>query len=388
MLSLVRSPIRRFFVYRFFTAEGFVFPVVMLLLLDRGLSLGGMGIATGAFFAGTLMGEIPTGYVGDRIGRRNGLLASSILIALTHVAFSFAATLVAFVAIYWFWGVAATFRSGTTDAWLYDALAERDETGAFTQTRGRSAAMYYASAGITAIVGGTLYELDPRFPFIAAAVWTTVGAMVCATLPEPDTEHDPGGFTLGEARVALTEFASNPTLRAFVLLVAATLVVMETLDIFVQPISRDVLGMSPTQIGPLYAALLLVAAGASDRAEWVRTRFGIAGWFWVAPILMAASLVVAVWLPLAAIPAFFLGRGLKSLTHTLASTYLNDRIASSGRATVLSAASMVYALTYVAARAVGGELADQTSALVAMAAFGVASVVVTTGIRLWNSPFS
>ena len=387
MPSFLGNPIRRFFVYRFFTAEGFVFPVVMLLLLDRGLTLGGMGIATGAFFAGTLVGEIPTGYVGDRIGRRNGLLASSILIALTHVAFSFAATLVAFVAIYWFWGVAATFRSGTTDAWLYDVLAERDATGAFTQARGRSAAMYYASAGITAIVGGALYELDPRSPFIAAAGWTTVGALVCATLPEPDTEHDPGGFTLGEARIALAEFASNPRLRAFVLLVAATLVVMETLDIFVQPISRDVLGMSPTQIGSLYAALLLVAAGASDRAEWVRARFGIAGWFWVAPLLMAASLVVAVWLPLAAIPAFFLGCGLKSLTHTLASTYLNDRIASTGRATVLSAASMVYALTYVAARAAGGGLADLTSALVAMATFGVASVVVTTTIRFWNSPF-
>lgn len=388
MLSLVRNPIRRFYVYRFFTAEGFVFPVVMLLLLDRGLTLGGMGIATGAFFAGTLVGEIPTGYIGDRIGRRNGLLASSILIALTHVAFSFAATLVAFVTIYLFWGVAATFRSGTTDAWLYDTLTERDETGVFTKARGRSAAMYYASAGITAIVGGALYELDPRFPFIAAAIWTTVGAMVCATLPEPDTEHDPGGFTLGEARIALTEFASNPRLRAFVLLTAATLVVMETLDIFVQPISRDVLGMSPTQIGPLYAALLLVAAGASDRAEWVRARLGIPGWFWVAPVLMAASLVVAVWIPLAAIPAFFLGRGLKSLTHTLASTYLNDRIASTGRATVLSAASMVYALTYVAARAAGGGLADRTSALVAMAIFGVTSVVVTTGIRFWNKPFS
>lgn len=154
MLSIVRNPIRRFYVYRFFTAEGFVFPVVMLLLLDRGLTLGGMGIATGAFFAGTLVGEIPTGYIGDRIGRRNGLLASSILIALTHVAFSFAATLAAFVAIYLFWGVAATFRSGTTDAWLYDTFTERDETGLFTKARGRSAAMYYASAGITAIVGG------------------------------------------------------------------------------------------------------------------------------------------------------------------------------------------------------------------------------------------
>lgn len=388
MLSLVQSPIRRFFVYRFFTAEGFVFPVVMLLLLDRGLTLGGMGIATGAFFAGTLVGEIPTGYIGDRIGRRNGLLASSVLIALTHVAFSFAATLAAFVAIYLFWGVAATFRSGTTDAWLYDALTERDETGVFTKARGRSAAMYYASAGITAIVGGALYEFDPRFPFIAAAGWTTVGALVCATLPEPDTEHDPGGFTLGEARVALTEFASNPQIRAFVLLVAATLVVMETLDIFVQPISRDVLGMSPTQIGPLYAALLLVAAGASDRAEWVRSRVGIAGWFWVVPVVMAGPLVIAVWVPLAAIPAFFLGRGLKSLTHTLASTYLNDRIASTGRATVLSAASMVYALAYIGARAAGGGLAGRTSAIVAMAIFGVASVVVTTGVRLWNSPFS
>lgn len=382
-----RNPVRRFFLYRFFAAEGFVFPVVMLLLLDRGLTLSGMGIATGAFFAGTLLGEIPTGYIGDRIGRRNGLLASSVLIALTHLAFSFAASLPAFVAIYWFWGVAATFRSGTTDAWLYDALAERDETGTFTQARGRSAAMYYASAGVTAVVGGWLYELDPRYPFLATAAFTTVGAVICATLHEPDTEHDPGGFTLAEATDAISAFAAQPGLRSFVILVAATLVVMETLDIFVQPISRDILGITPTQLGPLYAALLLVAAGASDTAEWVRDRIGIERWFWVAPVLMTTSLVVAVFLPLAAIPAFFLGRGLKSLTHTLASTYLNDRIASTGRATVLSAAEMVFALTYVAARAITGGIADHTSALVAMALIGVASVVVTTSIHLRRSPF-
>lgn len=163
---------------------------------------------------------------------------------------------------------------------------------------------------------------------------------------------------------------------------------METLDIFVQPISRDVLGFSPTDIGPLYAALLLVAAEASEMAEWVRGRIGTAGWFWVAPVVMAGSLGVAVFVPFAAIPAFFLGRGLKSLTHTLASTYLNDRIASTGRATVLSAAAMVYALTYLVARAIAGSLADQTSSRVAMAIFGVASVAVTTIIRVWNRPFS
>jgi len=388
MRARLSDPIRRFFVYRFFAAEGFVFPVVMLLLLDRGLSLGGMGIATGAFYVGTLVGEVPTGYIGDRIGRRNGLLTSSILIAATHVAFSIASSLVAFVAIYWFWGVAATFRSGTTDAWLYDALVARDESGAFTQARGRSAAIYYASAGITAIVGGRLYELDPRFPFLAAAAFTTVGALVCATLPEPETEHDPGGFTFGEARTAIAEFASEPRLRAFVLLTAGTLVVMETLDIFVQPISRDVLGLSPAQIGPLYAALLLVAAGASELAEPIRSRIGIAGWFWIAPVVMAGSLVLAVVTPLAAVPAFFLGRGLKGVTQTLGSTYLNDRIASTGRATVLSAASMVYALTYVAARALGGALADRTSAIVALASFGVASVVFTTVLRIQTRPFS
>lgn len=385
MTSVDRS-IRRFYLYRGLTSEGFVYPILTVHALAQGLDLAGVGFAAGSFFVGTLLGEVPTGYLGDRIGRRNGLALGSALISLTHLGFAFADSLAAFVALWCFWGISATFRSGTTDAWLYDTLADHGETDSFTRVHGRSGATFYAAAAMTALAGGVLYEQWAPLPFLAAATLTGLGSLVILTLPEPTVSSSNEGFSLADARAALSRVVSNRRVRSFVFLSGVVLAVPETVEVFVQPVALSV-GFTPATLGGLYAGLMLAAATGSSVAAKIGDRFGIDGWFTLGPVLLACALLGASVVPVVALPAFLLSRSSNTVSATLKSAFLNDRVKSHGRATTLSGVSMIHGLLFFLARTTGGAVANATTPLVALSVFGVAAVGSVLLFRSVSDPF-
>ena len=384
-MSSLRSLVLRFYAYRAFVASGFVMPVLTLYLLSEDVSLAGVGLAGGAFFAGTLLGEIPTGYVGDRVGRRNSLVLGSLVVAAAHLGFAVSSSLPAFVASWGLWGVGSTFRTGSGDAWLYDTLAEGDAADAYTRVRGRGFSAYLVSAGITALAGGVLYEAGHALPFLASAATTLISGLVALTLPEPAVTGEGERFTLAEARDALGTLLGTRSLRRFVLVVAVVLAVPETAEVFVQPVATAA-GLRPAALGPLYCGLMLVAAAGSAAAE--RTEgLGVGRWFAVGPLLLALTFALGAAVPAVALPAFAVSRGFDALTSTLASSELNARIESRGRATALSAASMVYSLVFACARMLGGTVADLTTPLVALAAFGFVAVAAVAAVGALGDPF-
>lgn len=385
-MTTLDTLLRRFYAYRLLTSEGFVYPILTIHALAQGLDLAGVGLAAGTFFLGTLLGEIPTGYIGDRLGRRNGLALGAALVSLTHVGFALADSLPGFVLCWSFWGVAATFRSGTTDAWLYDILVDAEATDQYTTIRGRSTSVFYVAAAGTALSGGLLYEYWTVLPFAAAATLTTLGGLLVLTLPEPGSHTSADGFSPSEAMEALTKVLTTRRLRVFVVLSAVVLAVPETIEIFVQPVALSV-GFTPTLLGPLYAGLMVAAAVGSSLAAPVAERLGIGLWFTLGTAGLAGVLLLASVVPVVAVPVFFVARSANTVSDTLGSTYLNERLDSHGRATALSGVSMGQALVFVIARSAGGALAEATAPMTALAILGTVAVVAVLLIRTLVDPF-
>jgi MFS family permease len=165
------------------------------------------------------------------------------------------------------------------------------------------------------------------------------------------------------------------------------LAIPETVEISVQPLLRDG-GLPVGWFGLLYTGLLFAGAIGSYCADIVRRRLGVATWFTIASCVFTGALGVAVYVPtLAALPTFVLGRSINSLTATLGSAVVNDRLDSVGRATALSTVSMIYALLFVCSRAVGGIVADITAPFIAMAGYGAVAILVMMFIRFIADPF-
>ncbi|MCU4717197.1 MFS transporter [Halapricum hydrolyticum] len=379
-----RVLIWKFYLYRATLSEGFIYPIITLYLLARGLSDGDVGLVNGLFFAGVVGAEIPTGYVGDKIGRRNSLIISTLMMSVSMFAFTVSGSVLSFAVVYVFWGVALTFRSGTGSAYLYDTLDERLDTDEYAKITGRGGAAFLVTSAVTSVVGGVLYGIDHRIPFVAAGLVTGSGALVLLTMPETEqyAKGDGGSaFSARDAVETVREKFLAPELRRFIAYTALLLSVPELADLYIQPIVVAA-GVPEQSLGLLYAGFMLVTAVASYNIDRVRRRVGIEGWFAAAPLLMAAVLAGMLVEPWLAIPGFIGMRIVKSLSYAFRGQHLNDHLPSLGRATVLSTASMVYGVSFIVFRIGGGSLAEAFGPKLAIVGLAVGVAVLTQLLRI------
>ena len=111
-------------------------------------------------------------------------------------------------------------------------------------------------------------------------------------------------------------------------------------------------------------------------------------WFLVLPFIVGGALTGMYFVPVLTLPTFLLARGLADVTRSFAAQYVNDRIETLGRATVLSAMAMVSGLTVIPFQLGSGVISDLVSPLYALAIAGVVLIVGSGGILLWEVPIA
>jgi MFS family permease len=421
-----RAVVLKFYLYRAVGNPGFIYPIYVLYMLSHGLSYAEIGVIGAVQSVVVVGGELPTGYVGDRIGRRNSLLVAQVVFVASALLFLAADGFVGFTVGFALLSVGMTFVSGSADAWLYDVLAERLDADRYTHVRGRAAAIGQWVMAATMIAGSLLYVVEPAYPFVALLVMRVVTFGVVLSLPKTaryadrdgsdadppadapsdDTDADDASadataddhLTVLEALPIIRTQLAAPPLRSFVAYVALFVGAASTVDAFVQPITVDALESTAASLlaavgvpeaaslGVLYAAFTVVSAIASDRASDLEAALGVRTAMLVVPPAVAVLLVLPAFAPVLAFPMFFGLKAAQSALRPIVGQHLNDHVESVGRATVLSAVSMVYAVVRVPYALGSGVVADHFSPLVAVAALGGAFLVAGGLLAAWRPP--
>ncbi|WP_458188603.1 MFS transporter [Haladaptatus sp. NG-WS-4] len=378
----------KYYCYQATISFGFFSPIFTLFLLYRNLDYTQIALLSALYSTLTVLGEIPTGYVGDRIGRRDSLLVSSVCMTASILGFVFARSFLALAGLYVLWTLSLVFRSGSGDAWLYETLRAELGTDQFARVRGRGMAVNRAVTVVTVLAGGVLYELDPRLPFLASGVLNGAGVFVLLTLPRnrATTDDDRDVLSPLDALRIVRHHLSKPPLRSFVTYVALFFAATAAVEPYVQPIATETLGISVELMGPLYAGFTLISAGLSYHAGTIEDVVGLRMTTVFVPLFFGVSLVVPVFAPIFALPMFFVRTGSQTVLQPLVNQHINDNAGSVGRATVLSAASMVYALVRLPLKLAGGVVADGYSPLVAVAVLGVVVLVGLGVVYAWEAP--
>ncbi|WP_436902811.1 MFS transporter [Halovenus halobia] len=367
-----------------------------LFFLAQGLDFTQIAALEAIYNLTTLVGEIPTGYVGDRLGRRNSLLIGTTLISLTLLGIGLASSFLALAVLYVCWSAGYNFRSGSEDAWLYDTLTDDLSEDEFAHVRGRGESVSLAIGAGAAITGGYLGSIDLSYPWFVAAAVTALGVVVLLTVEEPETyeQTETAALTFRRTVGIVRRTLAQRNIRAFVLyyyvLYAA---VTYLVFVFLQPIFETVVvdfGVAETQVrsllGWFYAAYSLFGAGLSYYTGAIRDRLGLRTWFLWLPFVVGGALIGMYFVPVLALPTFLLIRGLSDVTRSFAGQYINDRIETIGRATVLSAMAMVSGFAVVPFQLTSGVISDAVSPLFALAVAGVVLVACSLGILLWEAP--
>ena len=394
--SLPPASVLKYYAYKSTEAVEFYRPVMYLFFLAQGLDFTQIAVLEALYNLTTLAGEVPTGYIGDRVGRRNSLLVGTALIAVTLVGIGLSSSFLALAVLYVCWSTGYNFRSGSEDAWLYDTLTDDLSEDEFAHVRGRGESVSLAVGAGAAVVGGYLGSIDLSYPWFVAAAVTAVGVVVLLTVDEPATykEAETADLSFRRTLSVVRQTVSERNVRSFVLyyyvLYAA---VTYLVFVFLQPIFESVVlefGVAETGVrsllGWFYAAYSLFGAGLSYYTGAIRDRLGLRTWFLWLPFVVGGALVGMYFVPVLALPTFLLVRGLSDDTRSFAGQYINDRTGTVGRATVLSAMAMVSGLAVVPFQLGSGDISDLVSPLFALAVAGGVLIVSSLAVLLWETP--
>jgi MFS family permease len=390
--------VAKYYAYQATATFGFFWPIFTVFLLSRNLDYTQIALL-GSLSAGVgVVGEIPTGYVGDRVGRRASLLLGAAMRATSVFGLAVAESFLGFVVVYAVWAVGGAFASGAGDAWLYDVLADRLDTEAYTRVRGRGGAVNMSVSAATMLAAGALYAVDPTLPFWVGGAVNAAGIPVLLSMPTVERGGVSTGdeTATGDARLGLREAARvvraqllTPPVRSVVVGLALFFGVVGAADTYIQPIAVERVGLSETALGPLYTGFSVVAAIASYNANRIERALGTTTALAVVPLAVGALLVApSVLVPVVAMPAFVAMKAGREVVSPIASAYLNEHVDSIGRATVLSAAAMCYGTVRFVLKPLGGVVADALGPLAAVAGLGVllvATVLVGRGVAALSS---
>ncbi|MDH5019560.1 MFS transporter [Halobacterium rubrum] len=399
--------IRRYYLYRATARPGFHYPIYTFFLLFNGLSFTQIGLIASIQSIVVVTSEIPTGYVGDRIGRRNSLAVGAAIMLVSNASYLVATDFIGFTFTFVTLSFGGTFISGSGSAWLYDTLQEHDIEDEFTRIsgRGRAIGLYVGAVGV--VLGAVLYTVNRSYPFIAGIVTAALAIVFVLRLPQneaydDDAELEQDRMSVADAIPVIRDQLTNSRLRWFVVYVSLISGAIWTMDMWIQPIARDAIEATflPTLqsldlprpdilfIGLLYGAFRLLSAVTSDYASDLEGLLGVRKAVMLVPAAIAVTYVLAGLFPWVVFPMFFALKGGGSLLRPIQNRYLNDNVASVGRATLLSSVAMLRQVAGVPFRVGSGVLADAFSAVEAVAILGGLFLVGSTLLWAFRPPVS
>lgn len=387
-----RSVVRRYYAYRMTTSFGFYVPVSVLYLLDSGFDLAFVALAQAVFSFALLLAEVPTGYLGDRIGRRASLAVGNACRVVGLTGYVFAESGVAFLSMKVVFAFGWAFRSGTSDAWLYELLSRWHDTDEFARVQGRGSTALLVTSAATSVAGGVLYGVEPTAPFVANAALSSLALVVLATMPSAEgtaavDEDAPGeeSFTFRAALDMLWVQVRRPAVRWVVVYSVLLFAVFDLSRTFEQP-ALDAIGVPAAGLGLLFAALKLASAGAASTTGWLQERLGVRGVLGLAAPVLGVAYASLALVPVLVVPVLFLYRTGRVIVRPVRNQYVNDRLDDAGRATVLSGISMVLSLVGGVARLVAGAVATVVGPVDTLAFAGAGLAAVAGVVWLLTAP--
>ncbi len=392
------DPTRRFVVLRTtrWFPTGLLVPVLVLVLVDRGFSLGQIGIAAGVQGITVFLLELPTGGLADALGRRPVLLAATTLDMLSLAALLVADDMVLLIAVFVLQGAYRALESGPLDAWYVDSLGpgQRIDDGL---ARGGVAIGLAIAAG--ALSAAALMSVGPvagvdGFSVVIGTAVVMRGldlAAVAMLVHEPPTSHPTtvAASVRAVPRVVATTLRAVRTSRILGALIAVELVwgfgmtSFETLAPVKLATVADGASSAASIFGPAVAAGFAASAAGAAVVPRLARKVGTAGAAMALHVLQAGAVVT---MALAAGPVLLVAFYLLTLAahgaiNPAYQALLHRQADPAQRTTVVSAASMAAHPGGALGGICLGLLAQRSSVTVAMCCGAAA---LATGALLYR----
>ncbi|MBR9700723.1 MFS transporter [Candidatus Woesearchaeota archaeon] len=173
------------YVVEFLTSFYFARAIVILFFLSKGLSLAQIGFTGTVIYGTNMIFEYPSGIFADKYGRKLSIQIASIGAAIGSLVYALGPGFYSIIIASAIWGMSWSFFSGSKEAITYDSLYSIKKEKLNKDVIGFMDSIAFLGLIIATYVGHFLYQIDPKYPFLASAVVYSLAAFVFASYKEP-----------------------------------------------------------------------------------------------------------------------------------------------------------------------------------------------------------
>lgn len=330
-------------------AGWFLGPVYPLFLLSCGLDLLQINLVLATFLICVFLFEVPTGAVADVFGRKISFLLSCAIrafaFALYSMADSFADCLVAEVID----AVGMTLATGALDAWAVDGMREEGHEGPLDRLFARAQIVIRSLMVVGGIAGGYIASLAFAYAWLGGAAGFVVTGVVAAVFMRSDRPARAAARAAGPRPSILatigegwTTVRRGPVLTTLCLVSLGLAFASIPAHMYWQPRLQELSGQGVWLMGWIWALINVATLAGSWALPRLLARAAREH------VLLGITLVRGVSLGFAAAATSFNPALLGYLMFEVGfgisepslQAWMNERIPSAQRATVLSVRSM------------------------------------------------
>lgn len=327
----------------------------MIYLKLQGLTLWELGIAEGFFHVTSFLMEAPTGMVADLWGHRASRLAGRVCYMVAMVLLWHSRSLPMAMVSFFFIALNYNLESGSGEALVYESLDAEEQQNNYSRILARTNAVIYLSITLAMLAGGFLAERHGYSTVFLTAI--ALGALSLVTgwfFVEPRGLMEHRGTHPGTGVFSSLKRQSAETLSAirrdgamsFLVFYTELAAAFFTTSFFYLQTYWKGQSLGEGRIGVYLALGSFASIAGGLAAPWLEKKAGFFLLMLITPTLYALGIFALGWFPGSV--AFFVFLGLlEGVIYLLVTDFLQKRIPSRLRATLLSLRSMAFSFSMI-----------------------------------------
>ncbi len=346
-----------YILYTFLTSIALTRGIFLLFLTHKGLTVSEVALYSIVLNISITVFEIPTGYFGDKFGKRNSLILGCFLLAFHSFAMMLSQNPITFIFLAGMEGFAYTFVTGSNSALLYDILKIEHTENNYLKINSKILSLESLTIGISIFIGGELAAYSWNLVYGIQIVIMLSAILFLKNIDEP--EYNPKTVHL---RTDFKKYKLGTILCFFILISSVTDGMFggyyNMNQLFLDRIHIDV-----ATIGLFFSASYFINSAAYLLVGFIlkilnRKQIFVYGLF-VQSFLFLLLMYTknpAVFLIFTIIACF-----VPEILFTVSDSIIQDYIDSKYRATILSVVSMLRTCTTALCYGIMGKVFDQIS---------------------------
>lgn len=350
------------YLYSFLLQLNITSAIWVLYLAFKGMSLVQIGLLESIYHITGLIFELPTGAIADVYGKKFSVILGRVISVISCVLMITSNSFTGFAFAFILSSASMNLDSGASEALIFDSLKELGEEDKYKIIWGNLAFIMSIAQGTAVLLGGILADIRFLYAYILGTIIQAAALLSSLGFTEPpaarDNKEAVGNRVLYQLTTSIKVLKERRSVFYLILFSALVGSLQTTVFFYSQKYFSD-MNYTKTSIAVICSLGSLIDAVSSKYAYKFEKIFKLKGTLISIASVNILALTGLAFIKNLSIMFFLLTSVTGGLAFTIFSDYINKRIPSEHRATILSIDSLSFSLFMICVFPLFGLMAEK-----------------------------